>query len=88
MIIEFTLFKVKCKIDCFLIIQERSDSVIYEKIKKICKEQKLSIAYVEASAGLSNGSIRKWNDSVPSATNLKSVANVLNVPIDILLEDE
>lgn len=62
--------------------------MIYEKIKKICKEQKLSIAYVEASAGLSNGSIRKWNDSVPSATNLKSVANVLNVPIDILLEDE
>ena len=88
MIIEFILLKVKCEIDCFLILQERSDSVIYERIKKICKEQGLSIAHVEASAGLSNGVIRKWNDSVPSALNLKSVADVLKVPIDVLLEDE
>lgn len=62
--------------------------MIYEKIKKICKEQKLSVAYVETAAGLSTGSISKWNNSVPSATNLKSVADVLKVPIDVLLEDE
>ena len=62
--------------------------MIYEKIKKICKEQKISVAYVEASAGLSNGTIGKWNNSSPSAVNLKSVADVLKVPIDVLLEDE
>ena len=60
---------------------------IYTKIKKICKEKKLSIAYVEAKAGISNGAIGKWKKSSPNSQNLKAVADVLGVTVDELLKE-
>ena len=61
---------------------------IYDKIKKICKEKGLSVTYVERKAELGNGSISKWNDSVPNVANLKKVANILEVTVDELIGDE
>lgn len=58
---------------------------IYDKIKKFCEEKDVSITYVEKKAGLGNGLISKWNDSVPSVVNLKKVANVLEVTVDELI---
>ena len=57
----------------------------YDNIKDICKKRGLSIRYVEQTAGLSNGIIAKWNDSSPTAENLKSVADVLKVKVDTLM---
>ncbi len=60
--------------------------MIYNKIRDICKEKGMSVAAVEKKAGLSNGAISKWNNSTPSAENLNSVAKILKVKIDKLLD--
>ena len=60
--------------------------MIYDKIKEICKEKGVSVAAVERKAGLSSGEISKWNNSTPSVENLNSVAKILKVKIDKLLD--
>lgn len=59
--------------------------MLYDKIKDICKEKGISIAFVEREAGLGNGVISKWNKSSPTIDNLKSVAKVLKVKVDKLI---
>lgn len=56
-----------------------------EKIRKHAKEKGLSIARLEASVGLSNGAIGKWDKSSPRVANLKKVADFLKVSIEELL---
>ena len=46
----------------------------------------MSVAAVEKKAGLSHGAISKWNNSTPSVENLNSVAKILKVKIDKLLD--
>lgn len=60
--------------------------MLYDKIKEVAKTKSLSIYRIERDLGFSNGSLRKWNNSTPSATSLKKVANYLNVTLDDLLE--
>jgi hypothetical protein len=70
----------------FLNQEKGSDRLkCYDNIKDICKKRGLSIRYVEQTAGLSNGIIAKWNDSSPTAENLKAVADVLKVKVDTLM---
>ena len=59
--------------------------LLYDKIKQLCNEKGTNIMRVEKEAGLSNATIRKWNESCPSAENLNAVAKVLNVTVDSLL---
>lgn len=59
--------------------------MLYDKIKEICNEKGISIAFVEKEAGLSNGVISKWNRSNPTIDNLQAVAKVLKVKIDKLI---
>ena len=61
--------------------------MLYDKIKEVAKAKSLSIYRIERDLGFSNGSLRKWNNSIPSATSLKKVANYLNVTSDELLEE-
>lgn len=60
--------------------------MLYNTIKGLCREQKLSISAVEKKAKLGNGTISKWNKSSPQTDNLQAVAVVLNVKIDKLLK--
>lgn len=60
--------------------------LIYDRVKEICKEKGISVCSVEKKAGLSNAVISKWNNSSPTVENLQSVARVLNVKVDQLLE--
>ena len=60
--------------------------MIYEKIKQICAEKGISISSVEKDAGLSNGAISKWTNKMPLADNLHSVAKVLNVTVEEILD--
>lgn len=60
--------------------------MIYDKIKELCKEKGISVASVEKKAGLSNGAISKWNNASPTVDNLNSVAKVLKVKVDKLLD--
>lgn len=60
--------------------------MLYDKIKELCKEKGISVASVEKKAGLSNGAISKWNNASPTVNNLNSVAKVLKVKVDKLLD--
>ncbi len=59
--------------------------MIYEKIKELCKQKGISINQLEKEAGLTNGSISKWNNHMPQADRLKAVADVLKVKMEKLL---
>ena len=59
--------------------------MIYEKIKELCKQKGISINQLEKEAGLTNGSISKWNNNMPQADRLKAVADVLKVKMEKLL---
>lgn len=59
--------------------------MLYEKIKFLCESKGIPITRLEAEVGLKNGAIGKWKDSVPSALNLKAVADYLGVSVDWLL---
>lgn len=59
--------------------------LIYDKIKEVCKSKGVSVTSVERKAGLSNGTISKWNDVSPTVNKLNAVAKVLKVKIDTLL---
>lgn len=61
------------------------ESVIYDKIKEICKKKGVSVSSVEKQAGLSTGAISKWNDSSPTIEKLQAVANVLKVSVNKLI---
>lgn len=61
--------------------------MLYEKIKTLCRDKNLSIKSVESEANLGNGTISKWNDSVPSASNLVAVAKILDTSVEELLEN-
>lgn len=60
--------------------------LIYDKIKEICKSKKISVTQLEKEAGLSNGAISKWNESSPTIDKLQSVAKVLKIKVDKLLD--
>ena len=61
---------------------------MYDKIREIAKEKGISIQELEKQAGLSNGTISKWNKYRPVAENLQRVAVVLGMSIADLLEKD
>lgn len=62
--------------------------ILYERIKLICSEKGLSISNLEKAAGLSNGSIRKWNRLSPTVDNLIAVSRILGFTLDELLGEK
>lgn len=67
--------------------KERSAWMLYDKIKNIAEQKNISIYRIEKDLDLSNGSIRKWNLSIPLSQTLKKVADYLNVSIDKLMDE-
>lgn len=61
--------------------------MLYDKIKKTAKENNISIYRIERDLDLSNGSIRKWNSSIPLSQTLIKVAKYLGVSISDLMEE-
>lgn len=61
--------------------------MLYDKIKNIAEQKNISIYRIEKDLDLSNGSIRKWNSSIPLSQALKKVADYLNVSIDKLMDE-
>lgn len=60
---------------------------VYEKIKILCKERKISVFQLEKELGFSNGSIRKWNTTSPAAERVKRVADYFDIGIEYFLEE-
>lgn len=59
--------------------------VLVEKIKLLCKEKKITVAELERKTGISNGQIRKWDNSTPGIDKLNKVADYFDVSTDYLL---
>ena len=62
--------------------------MLYDKIKEICKRKGISVSVVEREAGLSSGTISKWNTSSPTLGNISAVVKVLDCTVDELLKEE
>lgn len=62
--------------------------MIYDNINRIAHEKGISINKLEQQAGLSRGSICKWNVISPSVRSLKKVADFLGVSIEHLIAEE
>lgn len=61
--------------------------MIYENVKELCDKRGISIAMLEKKANLSNGTIGKWREAIPSVDSVKRVADVLKVKVDTLLKE-
>jgi len=57
---------------------------ISERIKIEGAKSSYTLASIERELGLANGSIRRWDTSIPSADKLYKVAKLLNVTMDYL----
>ena len=58
---------------------------LVEKIKMLCNERKVTFAEVERKTGISNGQIRRWDNSSPKIENIQKVADYFDVSTDYLL---
>lgn len=59
--------------------------MLKERIRELCKQQKISVTKLEETLGLGNGAIGKWDKYKPKTENLEKVADYFGVTIDYLL---
>lgn len=59
--------------------------MIYDNICDKAKELGISINLLEKTAGVSVGSICKWNTVSPTVRSLKKVADILKCSVDDLI---
>lgn len=62
--------------------------MIYQKIKKLAKEEGISIASLEKKLNIGNGTIRRWNEASPTLENISKIAKHFGVSIDYFVEWE
>lgn len=62
--------------------------MIFDKIKAICDERKISISALERMANLGNGTISGWNESSPRLDKIMAVANALEIPLAELIKED
>ena len=61
---------------------------IYDCIKCIAEDRGKSISDIEKACNIANGSISKWNKSVPKADTLYKVSKYLGTSIELFLSQE
>lgn len=59
---------------------------MYKKVKELCKEKGISVGFLERELGFSNGSVCKWEVSMPRLDSAVKVANYFNVPVSDFLD--
>lgn len=58
---------------------------LVERVKKLCSDQKITLAELERKTNLSNGVIRRWDEKTPGIDKLQKVADYFDVSTDYLL---
>ena len=61
---------------------------MYDRIKKLCDKEHISISQLEKEVGLSNGVIGKWRTSMPRADVALVIANRFGVTVEYLVKGE
>ncbi|SPS04295.1 helix-turn-helix domain-containing protein [Latilactobacillus sakei] len=59
--------------------------MLFERVKELAENKKISLLSLNEKAGLGKNAIYKWKTQNPSIENLQKVADVLGVSIDYLL---
>ena len=57
----------------------------FERIKKLAKNQHLTLSKVNDMSGIGTNSIYRWKNQTPTSDNLQKVAKVLHTSTDYLL---
>ena len=58
---------------------------LFEKVKKLCEENKVDFNRLEKECGLSRQIIEKWDNSIPRSDAIIKVAKYFGVTTDYLL---
>lgn len=61
---------------------------IVKRIREEGEKKGMTIAAIERSSQISNGTISKWDKSIPSVENIYKVSKSLNVTMEYLLFGE
>lgn len=61
------------------------DMTTFDRVKKLCEEQKISIVELEEKVGFGRNSMYSWKKNKPSAEKLERVADYFGVSVDYLL---
>ena len=62
------------------------DSILYERIKSLCKKKGITVSRLETELGFGTSSIKKWEKtSSPSIDKVMKVASYFDVSVDYLL---
>lgn len=61
------------------------DMTAFDRVKKLCEEQKISIVELEEKVGFGRNSLYSWKKNNPSSEKLEKVADFFNVSTDYLL---
>lgn len=61
-------------------------ATIYSNIRQLCFDNHITIHKLEQTLGFGNGTIKRWEKSVPQADRLALVATFFNLPIEALIE--
>ena len=56
-----------------------------DRIKELANQRGISLPVLESELGFGNGTIVKWDKSIPNAEKLQAVANFFNVSMEYLL---
>lgn len=59
--------------------------MLYDAIKKLCKDKNIAVGALEKELGFSNGLVSKWNESEPTVGNAKKVADFFAMSLEDLL---
>ena len=78
------IFRIFSK-NIFYAKKGRCDMNIYDNIVYLANLKNLTIKDIEFRAGISNGSIRRWNEIDPGISKVRAVANVLGISIENIL---
>lgn len=57
-----------------------------EIIRERCKDEGISLPKLEKALGFGEGTISKWDKSVPTVDKLVKVAEYFNIPLDELVD--
>lgn len=58
---------------------------VYDTIKRICDQRRISIHKLEMTAGVGNGTIGGWKKRMPRMDSLIAVAKALDIPVELLI---
>lgn len=58
---------------------------IYERVKEVARQRGMPLYKLEEAAGIAQGSISKWKEVSPSIEKVATVAKLLEVTVDELI---